>query len=117
MLDWRGLVSEATGANIFLVMDGDLHTPDAGLFPGWNHPALGHGLARRNQMKVIERPIELSDLARATEVFLAGTAAEVAAVREIAGHSYTPGRITETLMRDYDALVQRPPDEVARIVA
>jgi branched-chain amino acid aminotransferase len=38
-------------------------------------------------------------------------------VREIAGHSYTPGRITETLMRDYDALVQRSPDEVARIVA
>jgi branched-chain amino acid aminotransferase len=56
-------------------------------------------------------------LGNATEVFLAGTAAEVCAVREIAGHNYSPGRITETLMRDYDALVERPPDEVARIVA
>ena len=68
------------------------------------------------QMKVIERPIEVAELGRATEVFLAGTAAEVCAVREIAGHSYTPGRITETLMRDYDALVQQSPDEVARVV-
>jgi branched-chain amino acid aminotransferase len=74
-------------------------------------------LARRKQMKVIERPIEVSELSRATEVFLAGTAAEVAAVREIAGHRYTPGRITETLMQDYDALVQCSPDEVARVVA
>ena len=56
-------------------------------------------------MKVIERPIEPDEMGRATEVFLAGTAAEVTAVREIAGHSYTPGRITETLMHDYDALV------------
>jgi branched-chain amino acid aminotransferase len=74
-------------------------------------------LARRKQMTVVERAIEAGELGRATEVFLAGTAAEVCAVREIAGHSYTPGRITETLMRDYDALVQRSPDEVARIIA
>jgi branched-chain amino acid aminotransferase len=66
---------------------------------------------------VIERPIEASELDRATEIFLTGTAAEVCAVREIAGHNYTPGQITETLMRDYDALVQRAPVEVARIVA
>jgi branched-chain amino acid aminotransferase len=117
LLDWRGLVSEATGANIFLVIDGDLHTPTPDCFLDGITRRSVMALARRKQMKVIERPIEASELTRATEVFLAGTAAEVCAVREIAGHNYTPGRITETLMRDYDALVQRSPDEVARLVA
>jgi len=117
MLDWRGLVSEATGANIFLVMDGDVHTPTPDCFLDGITRRSVMALARRKQMKVIERPIEVSELSRATEVFLAGTAAEVAAVREIAGHRYTPGRITETLMQDYDALVQCSPDEVARVVA
>ena len=117
MLDWRGLVSEATGANIFLVMDGDVHTPTPDCFLDGITRRSVMALARRKQMKVIERPIEVSELSRATEVFLAGTAAEVAAVREIAGHCYTPGRITETLMHDYDALVQCSPDEVARVVA
>ena len=117
LLDWRGLVSEATGANIFLVMDGELHTPTPDCFLDGITRRSVMALARRKQMKVVERPIEAKELGRATEVFLAGTAAEVCAVREIAGHSYTPGQITETLMRDYDALVQRSPDEVARIVA
>jgi branched-chain amino acid aminotransferase len=50
-------------------------------------------------------------------VFLAGTAAEVTAVREIGPHQFTPGIITETLMKDYDRLVQQSPEEVARIVS
>ena len=66
-------------------------------------------LARRNQMKVIERQIEPNELGRGTEVFLAGTAAEVTAVREIGPHRFTPGRITETLMKGYDDLVQQSP--------
>ena len=74
-------------------------------------------LARGHQMKVIERQIQPSELTRATEVFLAGTAAEVTAVREIGPYRFTPGRVTETLMRDYDALVLKSPEEVARIVA
>ena len=117
MLDWRGLVAEATGANIFFVMDGELHTPDAGLLPGRDHPADGDSLARRKQMKVVERQIDpVRNLARATEVFLAGTAAEVTAVREIGAQRFTPGPITETLMKDYDGLVLSPPEEVARVV-
>jgi len=73
-------------------------------------------LARRQQMKVVERPIELSEISRATEVFLAGTAAEVTPVREIAGRHYAPGRITETLLRGYEALVRQTSTEVASIV-
>jgi branched-chain amino acid aminotransferase len=117
MLDWRGLVAEATGANIFLVINGDLHTPTPeGFLDGITRRTV-IGLAKRNQMKVIERPIEAAEIARATEVFLAGTAAEVTAVREIGAHRYTPGRITETLMKDYDALVLRPAAEVAKMLA
>ena len=117
MLDWRGRVSESTGANIFFVMDGALHTPTPdGFLDGITRRSV-MSLARARQMTVVERPIELDEIAGATECFLAGTAAEVCAVREIAGRTYTPGRITETLMRDYDALVAQPPEAVARVVA
>jgi branched-chain amino acid aminotransferase len=67
-------------------------------------------------MKVVTRHIDPSELSRATEAFLAGTAAEVTAVREIGPHRFTPGAITETLMKDYDGLVLKSPDEVTRIV-
>lgn len=116
LLDWRGLVSECTGANIFFVIDGDLHTPVPDCFLDGITRRSVISLAKRKQMKVIERPIEPSELSRATEVFLAGTAAEVTAVREIGPHRYTPGAITETLMRDYDSLVLQSPADVATIV-
>jgi branched-chain amino acid aminotransferase len=114
LLDWRGYVAEATGANIFLVIDGELHTP--------NCEGFLNGLTRQTvmsmaRMKVVERHIEPKELAAATEVLVAGTAAEVTAVREIGAHRFTPGRITETLMKGYDDLVQQSPQEVDRIVA
>ncbi len=117
MLDWRGQVAETTSANIFLVIDGALHTPTPeGFLDGITRRTV-MALARRHQMTVVERPIEAAEIANASEVFLAGTAAEVTAVREIGPHRYTPGRITETLMRGYDALVIRQPEEVARTIA
>jgi branched-chain amino acid aminotransferase len=117
MLDWRGLVAETTGANIFFVIDGNLHTPVPDCFLDGITRRTVISLARRNQMKVIERQINPSELASATEVFLAGTAAEVTAVREIGPHRFIPGTITETLMKAYDRLVLQAPEEVARIVA
>ncbi len=117
MLDWRGLVAEATGANIFFVMNGDLHTPPPdGFLDGITRRTV-IALARRNQMNVIERQIMPEELAKATEVLLTGTAAEVTAVREIGPYRFAPGMITETLMRDYDRVVLQSPDQVARIVA
>ena len=116
MLDWRGLVAETTGANIFLVIDGDLHTPVPDAFLDGITRRSVISLALRNQIKVIERQINPGELANATEVFLAGTAAEVTAVREIGPHRFTPNRITETLMRDYDRLVLQSPEDVAAIV-
>jgi branched-chain amino acid aminotransferase len=113
MLDWRGRVSEATGANIFFVMDGAVHTPTPDCFLDGITRRTVMSIARRHQMTVIERAIEFDELPRATEVFLAGTAAEVTPVREIAGHLYTPGPITETLLRDYEGLVRMSPAEVS----
>jgi branched-chain amino acid aminotransferase len=117
MLDWRGQVAESTGANIFFVMDGELHTPEPdGFLDGITRRTV-MSLARRQQMKVVERSIAFPEIDRATEVFLAGTAAEVTPVREIAGRRYTPTRITETLLKEYDALVRQSPEEVARVLA
>jgi branched-chain amino acid aminotransferase len=73
-------------------------------------------LARRNGIKVIERQIDPSELATATEMFLAGTAAGVTAVREVGPYRFTPGAITATLMQDYDRLVLQSPEEVAKVV-
>lgn len=117
MLDWRGLVAETTGANVFLVIDGALHTPVPDCFLDGITRRTVMALARRHQMTVVERPIPASDVARATEVFLAGTAAEVTAVRRIGPHCFTPGRITDRLMRDYDTLVHKSAEAVAALVA
>lgn len=117
MYDWRGLVAEATGANIFLVIDGALHAPvPEGFLDGITRRTV-MSLARRRQIVAVERAIQPGELGNATEVLLAGTAAEVTPVRQIGPHSYTPGRITETLHRDYEALVHLSPEEVARRAA
>ena len=117
MLDWRNQVSEATGANIFFVLDGEVHTPTPDCFLDGITRRTVMSIARRHQMKVVERAIQLDEIPRATEVFLAGTAAEVTPVRQIADWSYTPGQVTETLLRDYEALVRMSPAEVARLAA
>ncbi len=117
MLDWRGLVSEATGANIFLVIDGAVHTPVPDCFLDGITRRTVMAIARKHQMQVIERHIPFEDLDRASEVFLAGTAAEVTPVREIDGRHYTPGAVTATLLSDYEAVVRLSPEEVVRRLA
>jgi branched-chain amino acid aminotransferase len=113
MLDWEGNISEATGANVFLVIDGQLHTPTPINFLDGITRRTVIGLAKKRQINVVERTIPQSDLQRATEVFLAGTAAEVTPVRQVGELSFTPGAITETLLTDYEALVRLTPEEVA----
>ena len=117
MLDWRGHVSEATGANVFFVMDGELHTPTPDCFLDGITRRTVMALARRHQIKVVERTILPEEIAGASEVFLAGTAAEVTPVRQIGEMSFTPGPITERLLRDYEALVQMTPEKVSALAA
>jgi branched-chain amino acid aminotransferase len=106
MLDWQGRVAECTGANIFFVKDGKIHTPIADCFLAGITRATALDLARRRGIEVVERRIMPDELSGFSECFITGTAAEVTAVSEIAEWRFTPGAITKTLMDDYTAEVQ-----------
>jgi branched-chain amino acid aminotransferase len=117
MLTWDGYVGEATGANIFFAMDGKLHTPIPDCFLDGITRRTVIALAKARQIEVVERHILPAEIEQADEVFLAGTAAEVTPVRQIGDRTYVPGKITETLLTDYETLVRLPPEEVARRAA
>jgi branched-chain amino acid aminotransferase len=102
MLDWRGRIAEATGANIFLAINGELHTPTPDCFLDGITRRAVMGLARARQIKVVERAIMPEELGKAQEVFLTGTAAEVTPVREIGPYKFTPGRICKQMMEDFE---------------
>jgi branched-chain amino acid aminotransferase len=106
MLDWEGRVAECTGANIFFIKDGKIHTPIADCFLAGITRATAIQLARRRNIEVIERRIMPEELSSFSECFITGTAAEVTAVAEIANWKFTPSRITQALMSDYTAEVQ-----------
>ena len=117
MLTWDGYVGEATGANIFFAIDGKLHTPTPDCFLDGITRRTVMALARRRQIEVVERQIPVEDIAKADEVFLAGTAAEITPVRQIGERVFEPGKITEALLSDYEALVRMPPEDVAKLAA
>ncbi|NUB15649.1 branched-chain amino acid aminotransferase [Azospirillum brasilense] len=106
MLDYRGYLAEATGANLFLVMDGKIHTPKPDCFLDGITRRTVIDLAKARGIEVIERHIPPEELANTQEVFLTGTAAEVTPVGQIGDHRFTPGRVCEMLVKDYDALVR-----------
>ena len=106
MLDYRGYIAEATGANIFMVIDGKILTPTPDCFLNGISRRTVIALAKKRGYEVIERHIMPEDLAKATEVFLTGTAVEVTPVKEIGEHTFTPGEITRTLLEDYDKEVR-----------
>ena len=106
MLDWEGRVAECTGANIFFIRDGRIHTPIADCFLAGITRATAIDLAKRRGIEVVERRIMPDELTGFSECFITGTAAEVTAVSEIAHWRFTPGAITRQLMEDYTAEVQ-----------
>jgi branched-chain amino acid aminotransferase len=106
MLDWEGRIAECTGANIFFVRDGKLHTPIADCFLAGITRATVIDLAKRRGIGVAERRIMPEELDGFTECFITGSAAEVTPVAEIARWKFAPGTISEQLMRDYTAEVQ-----------
>ncbi|MCU0891197.1 MAG: branched-chain amino acid aminotransferase [Sandarakinorhabdus sp.] len=105
MLDWRGQVAEATGANIFFLKDGELHTPTPDCFlDGITRRSL-IALAQRRGIKVVERAIWPEELGSFQEAFLTGSAAEVTPLAEIGPWSFQVGETTLQLAQDYNDLV------------
>ncbi len=110
MLDYRGLVAEATGANVFFVMpDGKIHTPVPDCFLDGITRRTVIDLARARGYEIVERQIRPEEMADATECFLTGTAAEVTPVGRVGEYTFRPGDITRTLVEDYDAAVRADP--------
>ena len=105
MLDWRGQVAEATGANIFFIKDGVIHTPIPDCFLDGITRRTAIDLAKRRGFEVVERVILPEEMAEFEQCFLTGTAAEVTPVSEIGPYSFSVGEIVRTLMQDYDKLV------------
>jgi branched-chain amino acid aminotransferase len=105
MLDWRGQIAESTGANIFFVKDGVLHTPLPDCFLDGITRRTVIGLAKQRGLKVIERAIMPDELGEFSECFITGTAAEVTPVSEIAQYKFAIGDITRHLMDDFTAMV------------
>jgi branched-chain amino acid aminotransferase len=113
MLDYRGYVAEATGANIFFIKDGVLHTPTPDCFLDGITRNSVIKLARSKGFEVVERHIMPDELPTFSEVFITGTAAEVTPVSEIGEHRFRPGNISLSLMDDYATMVRRAEHEVA----
>jgi branched-chain amino acid aminotransferase len=106
MLDWRGHVAECTGANIFFVKDGILHTPTADCFLNGITRQTVIELARKHGLTVIERTILPTELSDFSECFITGTASEITPVGSIMGHAFTPGVLTHQLIEAYAACTQ-----------
>jgi branched-chain amino acid aminotransferase len=108
LLGWRGQIAEGTGANIFLVINGELHTPTADCFLNGITRQTVIGLAKARGIKVVERAIMPEEFANADEVFLTGSAAEVTPVGAIDGaighFRFTPGTICRLMSEDYDRI-------------
>ena len=107
MLDWRGYVAEATGANVFFVHDGVLHTPTPDCFLDGITRKSVMALARQKGFDIVERHIKPDELADFSECFITGTAAEVTPVAQIGEYRFTPGNISLSLMDDFARLVRR----------
>ena len=108
MLDYRGYVAEATGANVFFIDANDvIHTPIADCFLNGITRQTVIGMARANQMKVIERHIMPEEIANMKECFLTGTAAEVTPVSRIGEHHFSPSETSRSLVNEYEKMVRQ----------
>jgi len=117
LLDWRGRIAEATGANVFFVREGVLHTPVPDAFLDGITRQTVVRLARARGVEVVERVIMPDELSGFEACFLTGSAAEVAPVQQIGPHRFAPSPITRQLVDDYAALVRQPAAKVAQSAA
>ena len=106
MFDYRGYVAEATGANMFFVKDGEVHTPKPDCFL--------NGLTRQTVIKMLkekgiavhERHIMPDELESFEQCWLTGTAAEVTPVGQIGDWNFEVGAMARDVSESYEQLVR-----------
>ena len=106
MFDYRGYVAEATGANIFFVKDGEVHTPKPDCFLNGLTRQTVIGMLEEKQIKVHERHIEPGELEGFQQCWLTGTAAEVTPVGQIGDYTFEVGSMTRDIAKSYEGLVR-----------
>ncbi|MCY4290130.1 MAG: branched-chain amino acid aminotransferase [Roseovarius sp.] len=106
MLDYRGYVAEATGANVFFAENGEVHTPKPDCFLNGITRQTVIELLESRQIKVHERHILPEELERFEQCWLTGTAAEVTPVEKIGEHTFEVGELIRDIAMDYEKLVR-----------
>jgi branched-chain amino acid aminotransferase len=106
MLDWQGRVAECTGANIFFVRDGAIHTPIADCFLNGITRQTVIELAKKEGLEIVERRIMPDELPTFNECFIVGSAAEVTPVAEIGPYTFRPANISRAMMDAYTNAVR-----------
>ena len=104
MLDYRGYVAEATGANIFFIKNNEIHTPIADCFLDGITRQTVINIARTEGIKVEEKRLNIEDINDYEECFVTGTAAEVTPVRSIANYEFIPGKLCKFFIEKYSEL-------------
>ena len=106
MFDYRGYVAEATGANIFFVKDGEVHTPTPDCFLNGLTRQTVIGMLKDRQVTVHERHIMPEELESFEQCWLTGTAAEVTPVGQIGDYNFEVGSLTREIAESYEKLVR-----------
>lgn len=106
MYDYRGYVAEATGANIFFVKDGEVHTPKPDAFLDGITRRTVIGMLQERGITVHERHIMPEELEGFEQCWLTGTAAEVTPVGQIGDYTFEVGTLTREISEAYEALVR-----------
>ena len=107
MLDYRGYVAEATGANIFFVKEGEVHTPDPDCFLNGITRQTVIGMLRDRGITVNERHIYPEELSSFEQCWLTGTAAEVTPVGQIGDYTFEVGTLVREIAENYEKIVRQ----------
>ncbi len=105
-MDWRGYVAEATGANVFFVKDGEVHTPLADAILNGITRQTVIGMLKDMGITVHERYILPEELSGFQQCWLTGTAAEITPVGQIGDYHFQVGELTRNVAAEYEKLVR-----------
>jgi branched-chain amino acid aminotransferase len=106
MMDYRGFVAEATGANIFFVKEGEVHTPKPDAFLKGLTRQTVIGMLKTMGVQVHERHILPNELEDFSQCWLTGSAAEITPVGQIGDYNFEVGELTRTVSTNYEQLVR-----------